>query len=542
MDWYRKRTLGDLLVEAAARFGSRDALVYEDRRWTYAEWLEETNRVAKGLLALNIEPGDRVAVWMTNRPEWLFAMFAIARVGACIVPLNTRYRAADIGYTLSQSRSNCLLCMDQSGPVDYLAILREALPSLDAAGSAGAGPGYESLREVVVLGERQLAASRGWDAMLAAGEAVSDEALAQRAAAVDPDGLMMIGYTSGTTANPKGVMHSHAPIRNTHERTQLLGMTFTDVHLNYLPLFHVYAMSEITMVAVMSGARQVLMDAFDADRALDAAVKEQVTVLHGFEAHWLDLLLAQERDPRPVKMRLGTLPSGVDSTIPIATQVQDVFGPTVSGYGMTEVWAFVTVSNPSHSREQRIHTSGYPMNDYEFRIVDPETGQERAAGEPGEIWIRGYAVMQGYWEKPVETAEVLDAQGWVHSGDLGMLRDDGNLVFMGRYKDMLKVGGENMSPAEVEAFVRAMPEVIDAAVVGYPDRRLTEVPVAFAVLEPGHALTLETLDSRCRGKLASYKIPRHLLVVDALPMTPSGKVRKVELREMALSRLGSVGA
>ena len=541
-DWYRKRTLGSLLDAAADRFGEREALVFEGQRWTFREWRAQADRVAKGLMAAGIGPGHRVALWMTNRPEWLFALFGISKAGACAVPLNTRYRAGDMGYALAQSRSNMLICMERSGPVNYLDILTETVPGLNASSGAEVGrAGFENLKDIVVLGESSLARTRTYNAMLEAGSAVGDDELAARAAGVDPDGLMLIAYTSGTTANPKGVMHTHLPIRNTHERAQLLGMTMTDVHLNYMPLFHVYGYSEITMIAVMTGAKQVLMDVFDAERALDLAVQEGVNVLHGFEAHWLDLLNAQARKPRVLSMRLGTLPSGVESTIPVAQKVQEVFGPTISGFGMTECWPFVTCSNPSHPAEARINTSGYPMNDYEFRIVDPDSGRDMPAGERGEIWVRGYAVTQGYWDKPQETAEVLDDDGWLHSGDMGILRADGNLIFLGRYKDMLKVGGENVSPTEVEAFLRNMPEVLDAAVVAYPDRRLSEVPVAFIVPQAGLSLDIETVVGRCKGQIASFKIPRYLISLDSFPMTPSGKIRKVELRAMALEQLGHHG-
>jgi fatty-acyl-CoA synthase len=494
---------------------------------------DEVNCVAKGLMALGVVPGERVALWMTNRPEWIFALFAIAKCGACAVPLNTRYRTDDIGYTLAQSRSNLLLTLDRSGPVDYGAIVASAIPELTDECGLGFAQ-FPDLRQVVMLGET-LPRATSWGALVSAGASISNAELTERADSVDPDALLFICYTSGTTASPKGVMHSHIPIRNTHERAQILGMTFADVHLNYLPLFHIYGLSEVTMIAVLTGATQILMDVFDADAALDLAERECATILHGFEAHYLDLLVAQKRRPRKLHMRLGTLPSGVPSTIPIAQEVQAVFGPTVSGFGMTECWAFVTVSNPSHCEEQRVHTSGYPMIDYEFRIVDPESGHQLGAGEQGEIWIRGYAVTKGYWEKPNETAEALDDQGWLRSGDLGLIRDDGNLVFLGRYKDMLKVGGENVSPAEVEAYIREMDEVFDVAVVAYPDARLSEVPVAFALAAAERTINSAAVIERCRGRIASFKIPRHVLTLDAFPMTPSGKIRKVELREMALS-------
>ena len=539
MEWYQKRTLGALLDDAANRFGDREALVFEGKRWTFAAWKVETDRVAKGLIALGVKPGDRVAVWMTNRPEWLFVMFAIAKVGGCIVPLNTRYRTDDVSYTVRQSRSSMLLSLDRSGPVDYRGMLADAMPDL-AEGTEDALKlaAFPELRRIVFLGSAKLPNTSTWEAMLHSGDAISDLELQARADQVNPDGLMVIAYTSGTTGQPKGVMHSHIPIRNTHERGQLFGMTFDDVHLNYLPLFHLYAFSEITVMSVLTGAKQVLMDVFDADRALDLAAEERATVLHGFEAHWLELLAAQEKHPREVKLRFGTLPSGVDTTIPVAQRAQEVFGPTMSGYGLSEGWAFITCSNPGHSYEQRVNASGYPMNDYEFRIIDPETRQDLPNGISGEILTRGYAVMKGYWDKPEATADAIDEAGWLHTGDMGLLRDDGHLVFQGRYKDMLKVGGENVSPAEVEAYFRGMTEVLDAAVVAYPDKRLAEVPVAFVLRAGDKPVPGDELIARCKGRIASFKIPRHVIEVDEFPMTPSGKIRKVELREKALKILG----
>ena len=539
MQWYRKRTLGEVLDEAAARWGAREALVFESRRWTYTELNAETDRVARALMALGVQPGDNVALWMTNRPEWLFAMFAVARVGACLVPLNTRYRTDDVAYTLRQSRSATLITLDRSGPVDYQGMLMESMAAAERrADGTLAIEGYPDLRRVVVLGTARLPHATDWTSFIAGADAVDANALAARKAAVDPDGRMVICYTSGTTGHPKGAVHSHRPIRNTHERAQLFGMTVNDVHLSYLPLFHIYGYSEITMAAVLVGARQVLMDGFDADRALDLAEQEGATVLHGFEAHWLDLLHAQARRPRRIPLRLGTLPSGVETTVPIAERVQDVFGPTASGWGMSETWAFVSCDPPSSTREQRVHASGYPMIDCELKVVDPETGADAPAGVPGELLVRGYTVMDGYWDNPEATAAAIDRDGWMHTGDMALLRPDGYLVFMGRYKDMLKVGGENVSPAEVEAYLRAMAEVRDVAVVAYPDPRLAEVPVAFVVREDGHDVPADKLLRRMQGRIASFKIPRHVIFVDAFPMTPSGKIRKVELRDEARRRLG----
>ena len=539
MDWYRKRTLGGILEEAAQRWPDREAFSFNGQRWTYAQFNAEANRVAKGLMALGVQPREHVALWMTNRPEWLFLMFGIARVGGCIVPLNTRYRTDDVAYTVTQSKSATLVTLDRSGPIDYQGMLQESMPAIRETAAGLEVANYPDLKRLVVVGgEVRLPHATGWEALLAAGEQISDTELTARAASVDPDSLMMLAYTSGTTGHPKGVMHSHIPIRNTHERGQVMGYTQFEVHMNYLPLFHIYAFSEIVMMSVLFGCRHVMMDTFDAEKALDLAEAEGATILHGFEAHWLDLLTAQDRKPRKLKVRLGTLPSGVESTIPIAERVQDVFCPTLSGFGMSETWAYVSLNNPLHTREQRVHGSGYPMNDYEFRVVDVETGQDQPVGVPGELLARGYAMMKGYWDKPDATRETIDADGWLHTGDMAKLRPDGHLVFLGRYKDMLKVGGENVSPAEVEAYLRQMPEVMDAAVVAYPDPRLAEVPVAFVILRPGQAVTADDLLARMKGKIASYKIPKHIVFTDAYPMTSSGKIRKIELRAQAREILG----
>ena len=537
MDWYRKRTLGQLLDAAAARFGTREALVFEDRRWTWQAFKQETDAVAKGLMGIGVEPGERVALWMTNRPQWLWVMFALGKIGACIVPLNTRYRTDDVAYTVTQSRSATLITLDRSGPVDYQGMLMDSMPSVHQNPDHTLRiEHYPDLKRLVVLGERRLDHAHTWETLLEAGHAISDAALAARTAAVDPDDLMMIAYTSGTTGHPKGVMHSHAPIRSVQERAQLLGQTMAEIHMNYLPLFHIYAYSEIAMICALTGAKQILLDVFDADKVLDLAEREKATFLHGFETHWADLLAAQARKPRSLSVRMGTLPAGQESTIPIALKVQEVFCPTISGFGMSEVWAYVACNNPSHTREQRVYASGYPMNDYEFKVIDPATGREQPPGMQGELLIKGYAIMKGYWDQPEATAQTL-VDGWVHSGDTAYLREDGHLVFMGRAKDMLKVGGENVSPAEIEGYLRGMAEVQDAAVVAYPDPRLTEVPVAFVILKAGQQISGETLIERMKGRIASFKIPRHVVFVDGFPMTSSGKIRKIELRAQARERL-----
>jgi fatty-acyl-CoA synthase len=544
VEWYPKRRLGDLPAEAAARWPEREHLAFEGRRWTFREFAAEVDRAAKGLIAIGVEPGEKCAIWMTNRPEWLFLMYAIPRAGGVLVPLNTRYRTEDFAYTIAQSNSASLFAIDRSGPVDYLAMLREAMPDV-AAGRPNdlALARFSDLKRVVFVGQEKLPNTLSWDEMIAAGARVSDAELRRRAEAVDPDDLAMIIYTSGTTGHPKGVMHSHIPIRNVEERGAILGRSFTDVEVNYLPLFHAYGLTEVALMSLLFGSRQVLTPTFDAEEILDLVEAEGVSMLHGFEAHWTDLLNAQARRARRLdSLRLGTFASGVENTVPVCYRANEVFCPTVSGFGMSETCAFVAVSPPTATPEQRCAGSGYPMPGYAFRVVDPETEREQPPGVPGELRAKGYAVTRGYYNKPEATAELFDAEGWLRTGDMAHIRPDGHLVFMGRHKDMLKVGGENVSPAEIELYLMQIPEIAEVSVVGYPDARLSEVAVAFIRLKPGAELTETRVIAFCKGKIAGFKVPRHVLFVEEFPMTPSGKVQKVKLRAQALDMLGAGAA
>jgi len=539
-DWFEKRTFGQLPADAASRWGANEALVFKDQRWTWEEFSAAVDRAAKALIALGVEPGEKVALWMNNKPEWLFLMYAVAKVGAVLVPLNTRYRTEDINYVVSQSNTGTIISDDRSGPVDYLDMLREVFPDTGRDSTSKLQlEGFPDLRRIVFVGTEKLPGTLSWDEALSRSGEVSDAVLLERAGAVNPDGLALIGYTSGTTGNPKGVMHSHINIRNCMERAAILGVTFTDTEINYLPMFHLYGLCEVALICAVSGAKQVLMDVFDAHEALRLIETEMVTIAHGFDTHWNDLLEAQNQAPRDVStLRLGTLPSGTDATIPIAERVQDTFCPTVSGFGMTEIWAFVSVSFPTDSHEQRIFASGCPMNGVEYRIGDPETGAPLPTGESGQLMVKGYTVMQGYYEKPEATAASFTSDGWFLTGDMAKRRDDGRFVFVGRYKDMLKVGGENVSPAEIEARLMILDGVAAVAIVGYPDPRLHEVAIAYIIRSATSSLSEQDVLAELRGQVASFKIPRHVLFVDELPMTPSGKVQKVKLRASALQTLG----
>jgi fatty-acyl-CoA synthase len=538
-DWFAKQTLGALPALAAQRWGAREALLYKGRRWSFAELARDVDAAAKALLAAGVAPGEKVALWMTNRPEWVHLMFAVLKVGAVLLPLNDRLRVNDLAYIVRQSDCATLVLAERSGPVDFLALLREAVPlGGDAAHGAGAAGDFPALRQVLLLGEGPRPGTRHWPELLQAGRAVSDAALAERAAAVDPDALAFLMYTSGTTGLPKGVMHSHVIVRNIVDRISRMGITPADVILMYLPLYHLFGFGEGPLVSALSGARMVLTETFDAAESLALLEQERATLLHGFDVHFQGILDALEaRGGAVAPARSGLLASGMASSIPIAYRAQRLLGPLLSGYGMSELGVGAALSFLDSTTEQRCEASGYPAPGYEFRVVDPQSGRTQPADVPGELLVRGYMVTRGYYNKPAETAKTIDAEGWVHTGDMAVLRSDGHVRFMGRYKDMLKVGGENVDPMEVEALLAQHPAVQQVAVVGYPDPRLTEVAVAFVIPQPAQPADAAALIAYCRGKVAGFKVPRHVIFVEALPMTGSGKVQKVKLRELAREQL-----
>jgi fatty-acyl-CoA synthase len=535
-DWFPKYTLGSLPERAARRWGAREALAFQGRRWSFADISAGVDRLARGLIGLGVTPGEKVALWMVNRPEFIEAMFAVIKVGAVLVPINTRFRTDDVAYVLGQSDATTLIIAERSGPIDYLGMVQELVPSL--AGGAPREARFPHLRRVISVGDAPRAETLSWRAAQAAGDGIDAAALAARADAVDPDGIAFFFYTSGTTGFPKGAMHDHAIIRNVTDRAFRMAITPADVIMMYLPLFHAFGFTEGPLMSMVTGARQVLTETFDPAESLALVEQERATILHGFDLHFKELMEAHERFPRDVSsVRTGILATGMSSSVPIARKARRMLGRFLSGYGMSEFGVGAALSALDSTEEQCTEASGYPAPGYEIRVVEPQSGRDEPPDVPGEILVRSYMTMRGYYGKPAETAQALDRDGWVHTGDMGVIRADGHLRFMGRYKDMLKIGGENVDPMEVEAFLMSHAAINLAAVVSFPDPRLAEVAVAFVKREPGSPLTDTEVLAHCRGRIASFKIPRHVIFVDDFPMTSSGKIQKVKLREEALRRI-----
>jgi fatty-acyl-CoA synthase len=538
--WFEKMTFGQLLDRAAERWGDREALWFEGRRWSFFQFRDETDRAARALIRAGVQPGDHVCLWLRNCPDYLFLQFAIAKIGAVLVPINTRFRTRDMAYIVAQSDATTLISAARSGPIDYLAMIEELLPELRQQDAHSlAAPSLPALRRVVLLDDAATPGTLRWEALLEAGQRVSAAEVARRCAATDPDGTAFIMYTSGTTGFPKGVMHRHNVIRNVTDEASRLGITPDDATLNYLPLYHAYAMYAAALMSPITGSRQVLMASFDAAEALRLIEAERITLIHGFDTHFKDLLEHPSRPSRDLSsLRTGILGAGMHSSEAVVRRAQDLL-PTLTGFGMTEIGCGATLSFLDSDLEIRTTMSGWPLPGYEVKIIDPITGLSQTAGELGEICVRGYQVMQGYYKKPEETAKAIDADGWLHSGDVGFLRADGCLRFLGRYKDMLKVGGENVDPMEIEAFLMEDPRVNHAAVVGVPDARLAEVPVAFVIREAGRQLSEREVIDFCRGRIASFKIPRRAYFVDQFPLTGSGKIQKYLLRADAERRFAA---
>ena len=557
--------IGDLPALAAQRWGTRHAFTFEDKSWSYQEVEQEVSQLARALQRLGVTPGDRVALWLTNSAALECLLFAVIKIGAVAVPLNTRYRTQDLAYTLKNSGSVLLISAGKSGPVNFDAILLEALGqmSTDAQGllSSDAVP---SLKRVVMMGDSAIPGALRWESFRELGgqslanfresreQGDRNDQNGQRdsrgvidqhnqndsstqqmhsAMAPKPTDTALIVYTSGTTGNPKGVLLSHNGMRLCFDRAEAMQLQASDIQLTYLPLFHVYAISYSMIMSFMCGGAQVIMSGFQVDLALELIAKHRVTVVHGFDAHFNDFMLALAKKPADISsLRFGTLTVGADSTIELAQAAQTKVCPTLSGYGVTELWGGVTLTPQDANLEQRCAASGYPLPGVELRVINPDTQQSVATGEVGEIQVRSYSRMIGYHNQPEATEQVFDSEGWYKSGDAGILRADGHVRFVVRLKDMLKVGGENVSPAEIEGLIATLPGVEYVAVVGQPDARLSEVPVAFIVSAATGPKQAQQVIAHCKGKIASFKIPVECYFVDALPMTPTGKIQKEVLR------------
>ncbi len=527
------RTLSQVLDESARKFPDRPAVLYGDRTIPYRELAQEVDRLAAGLVRLGVQPGDKVAIWMSNIPEWIAAYFAIAKIGAVVVPMNTRYRTHEVEYILGNAEARAVFVAQGFLGIDYAGMLAEIRPRLpllrEVITVGGEAPGLRPYTEVLDLG----------------GDRGAQAEVARRAQAVDPRACVFILYTSGTTGHPKGAMLSHLNMsQNARQITEIMRITERDVFLLAVPFFHCFGCVMGILGAVTWGAGIVPMPVFKADEALRLIEKHRVTVLYGVPTMFV-LELEEQRKAkasgRPYDV--GSLRTGIMAGAPCPVEVMrgtmEELGCNVCiCYGLTEASPVITMTRFEDPIDKRVETVGKALPGIEVKIVD-DAGQTVPLGQTGELACRGYNVMLGYWKNPEATRQVIDGEGWLYSGDLATLDAEGYVRIVGRKKDMYIVGGFNVYPAEVEEVLFTHPAVQNVAVVGVPDRVMGEVGMAFIIPRDGYTVDPQEVVDFCAQKIAAFKVPRYVVVGREFPMTASGKVQKYKLAEQGRELVAS---
>ena len=549
-----KTTIGDLLDRQAEQFGDNDALIHVDWdvRYTYREFRAECDRVARGLMALGINKGDHVGIWATNYPEWVVAQFATAKIGAVLVTVNPAYRTHELEYLLQQSDVAALILIGNFRTSDYVAMLGQVVPEL-----AHSIPGQlhceklPHLRNVIFVPPYAEAGGFparecppgmfAWSDIQARGEEISPAALARRQRECRPDDVACIMYTSGTTGNPKGAMLTHHNlVSNASYVADGLRFTEADRLCIPVPFYHCFGSSISTLGCVTRGAAMVVpSEYFDPGKTLAAVEKERCTALHGVPT----MFIAELEHPDFDRFDLGPLHTGMMAGSPcpieVMRQVIDRMGARemTVGYGLTEASPVITLTSSDDTIERRVATVGPAIPHVEVRIADPDTGGGLPTGEQGELWARSFMNMKGYYKMPEATGAAIDAEGWLHTGDLATVDADGYYRITGRLKDMIIRGGENVYPREIEEFLYTNPKVADVQVIGVPDPRFGEEIMAWVMLKAEQEATAEEIKEFCRGRIAYYKVPRYVRFVSEFPMTVTGKIQKFVMREISIREL-----
>ncbi|THA79667.1 AMP-binding protein [Streptomyces sp. A0592] len=519
-------TIGENLDRTVRRFPDRDALVdvAAGRRWTYAELAADVDALALGLLDLGIVKGDRVGIWAPNRAEWTLVQYATAKIGAVLVTVNPAYRSHELEYVLRQSGIRLLAAAENFKTSDYAAMIEEVRPRCPA------------LEFVALLGGPL------WNSLLERGRRGDPVALARAQSALSPDDAVNIQYTSGTTGFPKGATLSHHNILNNGFFVgELCHYTEEDRVCIPVPFYHCFGMVMGNLACTSHGAAMVIpAPSFDPVATLAAVESERCTSLYGVPT----MFIAELAEPGFDAYDLSSLRTGIMAGSPCPVEVMreviERMGMAEVSicYGMTETSPVSTQTRADDSVERRVSTVGRVGPHLEVKVVDPRTGRTVPRGEPGELCTRGYSVMLGYWEEPERTAEAVDAARWMHTGDLAVMDEEGYLSITGRIKDMVIRGGENLYPREIEEFLHTHPDVLDVQVIGVPDPKYGEELMAWVRMREGaEPVTADAVRAYCAGRLAHFKIPRYVHVVEEFPMTVTGKVRKVEMRQEALRLL-----
>jgi fatty-acyl-CoA synthase len=536
-------TVGGLLDHIAGRYPENDALVYVERelRYTYRAFNEACRQIAKGLLRLGIKKGDHLSIWAYNVPEWVLLQFATARIGAVLVTVNTSYRSAELEYILSQSDSSTLFLVKSFKDTDYVQTLGEVVPELK-----NSEPGKLSsarlprLKNVIFIGSETPDGMLNFQRIMDLGKGVPDAELAAVEKTLHCQEVINMQYTSGTTGFPKGVMLTHHNVvNNGFNIGECMKFSEKDRLCIPVPFFHCFGCVLGVMACVTHGSTMVPVEIFDPRKVLRTIEKERCTAVHGVPT----MFIAELEHPEFRNFDLTSLRTGImaGSNCPIEVMkqvIRDMHAAEITiAYGQTESSPVITQTRTGDPVELRVATVGRALPDVEVKIADIETGATLPPGKQGELCTRGYLVMKGYYKMPEETARAIDADGWLHTGDLAVMDENGYCKITGRIKNMIIRGGENIYPREIEEYLYTHPKISDVQIYGIPDRKYGEQVMAAVILKKGVEMTEEEVRDFCKGKIANYKVPRYVKFVTSYPMTASGKIQKFKLREMAIKEL-----
>ena len=539
-------TMGQLLEKWATETPNHDFLVYPDRglRFTYAEFNERVDKFARAFLSIGVTKGSKVGVWAKNVPDWLTVLFASAKIGAVLVTVNTNYKNAEVEYIMKNADIHTMCLVNGYRDSDYVQIMYDLVPELRTQPRGMLhSERFPELRNVVYIGQEKQRGMYTTAELLLVGSRMDDAPLRAAEAQTDPHDEVNMQYTSGTTGFPKGVMLTHHNILNNGQSTgDFMSFTPEDKLLTCVPLFHCFGCVLALCAVITHGSTMVMVEDFDPLKVLASVHKERCTILYGVPT----MFIAELNHPMFDMFDLTSLRTGImaGAVCPIDTMnqvMERMHCKVISVYGLTESSPGMTATRITDSTEVRATTVGRPFPHVEVKVLDPETNEECPVGVQGEMCCRGYNIMKGYYKNPEATAEIIDSNGFLHSGDLGVKDEQGNFRITGRIKEMIIRGGENIYPREIENFLFKMPQIQGVEVAGIPSPKYGEEVGAFIKLKEGQSLTEEEVKLFCRGNIARYKIPKYIFFVEEFPMTASGKIQKYRLRDLGVQLLKDAG-